>query len=192
MLTALGHADVRVGVEEGLAVGAEAALRQRRALRALGPGRGRQSWACAMWTGSPRSGQRAWMGLVGCPDVPWARVGEGHPRALPPPPAAPRPSAVWPCSPGVVTGRGLHGAAWLVHLLGWAGELWGQRRVSGGPRKPGPPHPPQPPPTHRTARPWRFASRCTRPGHGRAPRRPPGSGRAPRGGRPGRRPGRRR
>lgn len=42
-----------------------------------------------------------------------------------------------------------------------------------------------PPVTHRIARRWHYASHCTRPGHGRALRRPPGSGRAPRGRRPG-------
>lgn len=42
-----------------------------------------------------------------------------------------------------------------------------------------------PPVTHRIALQWHYASCCTRPGHGRAPRRPPGSGRAPQGGRPG-------
>lgn len=59
-LTALGHTDVRVGVEEDVALGTEAALLQPRALWALHPARrGGQSWdAPSMRTA--RRGRRAW------------------------------------------------------------------------------------------------------------------------------------
>lgn len=119
-------------------------------------------------------GQGGLLGLASCPGPLGSEgseigVGEGSPR----PSGAPGPRRQ--ALPGVA-GRGLCGATRLVHLAGRTGEVWGQRQVSGGPRRP---EPPGAAPTHCTARRWRHASCCTRPGHGRVLRRPPGSCRAP-------------
>lgn len=193
VLTALGHTDVRVGVEEGLSVGAEAALHQHRALRALGPVRGGGSpGPCTLWTGIHREGAAGLDGLVGCPGHPrgprWEVRGGRAPR---------NPGPFW-LGPDPRQQAGAHlksqdagctGPHGLYTFSGGQGSSGGRDGVRWAEEARAPP---RPPPTHRTARRWRFASRCRRPGRGRAPRRPPGSGRAPRGGRPGRRPGRRR
>lgn len=148
-LTARGHTDVRVGVEEDVAVWTEAALRQRLVLRAVVPARpgrrpgtsvhadsvrGRKQRArtergvvrgprCPMGLGR-RSGwggaaQRSWAGGPGH----FSKSPAGCSQTLWTPPPHPIPTI---CSPGV-TGHGVHWAAWLVYLSRRAGEVWEHR-----------------------------------------------------------------
>lgn len=114
-LTALGHADVRVRIEEDLVFRAEAAFGQFCIHRALAPARPEaRPGTRPPGTGGPGGGPGRWMdrgpGLAGAP------LGR---------PGCPR-------SPGVA-GHGLHGATRLVHLGRPAGQVCGQRRRSDGP-----------------------------------------------------------
>lgn len=201
-LTARGHTDVRVGVEEDVAVWTEAALRQRLVLRAVVPARpgrrpgtsvhadsvrGRKQRArtergvvrgprCPMGLGR-RSGwggaaQRSWAGGPGH----FSKSPAGCSQTLWTPPPTPFPPSAHLESQ--VTGcTGPHGSYTFPGGQVRSGSTETGVRWAGEARAPLSPSPA----THHTARRWHCASHGTRPWRGRVRRRPPASGRAPRG-----------
>lgn len=137
---------------------------------------------------SEGEGQRAWQRTAADP-LPRARSWGGRGRGRKPQgPEAGGPHAllVWPRPSGrlylesqVAGCAGPHGRYTLSGGQVTSADTETGVRWAEGAKAPGAG------PTHRTARGWHCASRCTRPGHGRAPRRPPGCGKALGGRRPG-------